>query len=153
MQKLSHKSEHFAAQEMAEERAPLSAASCGLKKAFHYAPRFRVDVFRIYGLGGCRAFSEGMMIVVGSVRRFFFFLSFFFFFPSPPLLLEPGYSNLQIKVNNRFNANMAHRDAVERGVRSHLGENRPLYNIRICRIWRPVLIKIRRGCHFCFPFV
>lgn len=23
----------------------------------------------------------------------------------------------------------------------------------ICRIWRPVLIKIRRGCHFCFPFV
>lgn len=27
------------------------------------------------------------------------------------------------------------------------------YNIRICRIWRPVLIKIRLGCHFCFPFV
>lgn len=32
------------------------------------------------------------------------------------------------------------------------GESSPYY-IRICRIWRPVLIKIRQGCHFCFPFV
>lgn len=27
------------------------------------------------------------------------------------------------------------------------------YYIPICRIWRPLLIKIKRGCHFCFSFV
>lgn len=42
-------------------------------------------------LSSCEAFSQSLMIAVGSVGRCFFFSS----------SLKPGYSNLQIKVNNR----------------------------------------------------
>lgn len=47
-----------------------------------------VDVW-IYGSGAATRSSKCAMITVGSVGKRF-----------PPLLLKPGYSNLQIKVNN-----------------------------------------------------
>lgn len=52
-----------------------------------YAP-VNDDVW-IYGSGAAARSSKCAMITVGSVGKLF-----------PPLLLEPGYSNLQIKVNN-----------------------------------------------------
>lgn len=52
-----------------------------------YAP-VNVDVW-IYGSGAAKRFGKCAMVVVGSVGNLF-----------PPLLLKPGYSNLQIKVNN-----------------------------------------------------
>ena len=70
------------------------------KKSFSLRAAVSRRRFRIYGLGGCRAFSEGMMIVVGSVRRFFFSFPFFFFLsfpPSPPRagLFKPANQSKQ----------------------------------------------------------
>lgn len=92
-------------------------------------------------LSSCRAFSKCMMIVVGSVGRFFLL-------PQAGLF-KPANQSKQSFVRLMQTCHiLTHRHSV-----SLHPENRVLYNIQICRIWRPVLIKIRQGCHFCFPFV